>query len=108
MTYSEDAFHVKGGKVRIQQAIQDNVDNIKEALEQYEDALDRSTIQIKHLYIDRVEQNITDFKDTKMFGTVLQACGFGFLKMNVINTLTRVLLNTMLKCLIKKKSRMDR
>ena len=30
------------------------------------------------MYIDRVEQIIADFKDIKMFGTVLEMCGFGF------------------------------
>ena len=35
------------------------------------DPQDPDAIKIKHVFIDKVKQDLTDFKDIKMFGTIL-------------------------------------
>ena len=81
-TYSAKVFHVKGGKGSIRKAIQNHVDEVIVALgeEGYDDAdaiRDPDQLKIKHIYINKVKQDLTDFKDIKMFGTILEFCGYG-------------------------------
>ena len=66
-TYSRDVFHVKGGKGSIRKAIQDHVDVVIGALgeEGYDDAdaiRDPDQVKIKHIYINKVKQDLTDLK----------------------------------------------
>ena len=82
-TYSRDVFHVKGGKGSIKKAIQNEVDEVIMAVQEiYEDdggvnAQDPDGIKIKHIYINKIKQDLTDFKNIKMFGTILEFCGYG-------------------------------
>ena len=82
-TYSRDVFHVKGGKGSIRKAIQNEVQEVWEALQdKYDDEGavnldDPDAIKIKHIYINKVKQDLTYFKDIKMFGTILEFCGYG-------------------------------
>ena len=39
--------------------------------------------KIKRIYIDTIKKDVTDFKDIKMFGTLLNICGYD---LNVVNT----------------------
>ena len=77
-------FHVKGGKGSIRKAIQNEVDEVIMAVQgKYDDEdggvnpADPDAIQIKHIFINKIKQDLTDFKDIKMFGTILEFCGYG-------------------------------
>ena len=76
-TYSRDVFHVKGGKGSIRKAIQNEVDEVITAVQEtYEDdggvnPGDPNAIKIKHIYINKVKQDLKYFKDIKKFGTIL-------------------------------------
>ena len=62
---------------------------------------DPDAVKIKHIYINKVKQYLTDFKDIKMFGTILEFCGYG-LDTETYKYKMHVLLSITLKCLIKR------
>ena len=82
-TYSGVVFHVKDGKGSIRKAIQNEVDEVIMAVQgKYEEdggvnPEDPDAVKIKHIYINKIKQDLTDFKDIKMFGTILDFCGYG-------------------------------
>ena len=82
-SYPGDVFQVTGGKGSIRKAIQAAVEVVKDALiDKYDDdesggKIDRDSLKIKHIYMNNIRQDLTDFKDIRMFGTVLDVCGYG-------------------------------
>ena len=76
-SYPGDAFQVTGGKGSVRKAIQQNFKHIKHVLiDDYKHAVVYDSIQIKHIYINNIKQDLTDFKDIKVFGTILEFCGY--------------------------------
>ena len=73
--FNTKSFDVFGGKIKIRKAIQAKTDEIEMLFkEQY--AIELQDIKIKRIYIDDIKLNATDFKDIKMFGTLLNLCGY--------------------------------
>ena len=73
--YNTDAFKVFGGKIKIRKAIQAKTDETRKYFEEQYD-IELIDIKIKRLYIDNIKLNPTEFKDIKMFGTLLNLCGY--------------------------------
>ena len=63
-----------GGKINIRKAIQAKTNEIEMLFEETYD-MELNFIKIKRIYIDDIKLNPTDFKDIKMFGTLLNLCG---------------------------------
>ena len=82
-TYAHDVFHVKGGKGSTRKAIQNDVDEVIMAVqEQYKidggvNPNDPDAVKIKHIYINKVKQDLTDFNHIKLVGTIFEFCGYG-------------------------------
>ena len=81
-TWSGNVIHVTGGRGNIRKTIQNEADEVVHAVQDKYDneGVDPSypnAIQIKHVYINKVKQDLTDYKDIKMFGTILEFCGYG-------------------------------
>ena len=73
--FNTKTFDVYGGKVTIRKAIERKNQEIKELFENdYNIVLE--DIKIQRIYIDDVKRDVTDFKDIKMFGTLLNICGY--------------------------------
>ena len=73
--FNTKSFDVFGGKMKIRKAIQAKTDEIEMLFkEQY--AIELQDIKIKRIYIDDIKLNPTDFKDIKIFGTLLNLCGY--------------------------------
>ena len=65
-SYPGDVFQVTGGKGSIRKAIQQNFIDIKHVLtDDYNEAVARESIKIKHIYIKNIKEDLTDFKDIK-------------------------------------------
>ena len=74
-SFNTKAFDVYGGKVTIRKAIERKNQEIKELFENdYNVVLE--DMKIKRIYIDDVKMDATTFKDIKMFGTLLNICGY--------------------------------
>ena len=64
-----------GGKYKIRKAIESKNREVYDMLnDSYDFTLDK--FSIKRIYIDDVKRNVADFKDIKMFGTLLELCGY--------------------------------
>jgi hypothetical protein len=73
--YITDVFHVNGGKYKLRKAIEDNLYDIQQyMMDKYEITL--LNMKIKRLYVDDVIKDIQNFDEIKMFGTVLNLCGY--------------------------------
>ena len=71
-TYPDDVFHVTGGRGSIHKAIKQAIESVKDALaDTYEEAVIPGSLKNKHIYINNIKQDLTNFKDVKMFGTIL-------------------------------------
>ena len=79
-TYPGNVFHVTSGRGSIHKAIQKEIQAVKDALkDKYaeEETIIPGSFKIKQIYINKVKQDLTDFKDIKMFGTILEFRGYG-------------------------------
>ena len=85
MVRKDGVFYVKDGKGSIRKAIQNDVDEIRSTLDQlYEEDEDSSVnpqdpdaIRLTSIYVNRIKQHLTDFKDIRMYGTISECCGYG-------------------------------
>ena len=80
--YDSKVFTVFGGKQKIRKAIETTSKYIYDYLKDSYD-WELTDFKIKRIFIDKIKKNITDFKDIKMFGTLLNICGYD---LNVVNT----------------------
>ena len=64
-----------GGKIKIRKAIQAKTDEVERLFEEQYD-IELKDIKMKRMYIDDIKLNPTEFKDIKMFGTLLNLCGY--------------------------------
>ena len=70
-----DAFKVVGGKYKTRKAIEKHLNKTKDDLsEAYEYEIE--SITIKRIYINDIKKAATEFKDIKMYGTLLNICGY--------------------------------
>jgi len=74
-TYNTTVFNVFGGKYKLRKGIEGKTKEIKSHIDNdyNKELLD---INILRIYIDNVKRNIQDFGDIKMFGTLLNLCGY--------------------------------
>ena len=80
--YDSKVFTVFGGKQKIRKAIETTSKYIYDYLKESYD-WELIDFKIKRIFIDEIKTNITDFEDIKMFGTLLNLCGYD---LNVVNT----------------------
>jgi len=80
--YDSKVFKAFGGRKQIYNAIEETSKDIYAMLD---DSYDWELIdfKIKRVFIDKIKKDVTDFKDIKMFGTLLNICGYD---LNVVNT----------------------
>ena len=74
-SYHTDTFFVFGGKFKIRRAIENKNKEIRDLFEN-DYNIELKDLKIKRLYIDDIKMNVQDFKDIKMFGTLLNICGY--------------------------------
>ena len=73
--HNTKAFDVYGGKVKIRKAIESKNKEIREVFEN-DYNVELEDLKIKRIYIDDVKMDVKEFKDIKMFGTLLNLCGY--------------------------------
>ena len=74
-TYDSKVFDAYGGKQQIHKAIEIKSKDIYEMLDNSYD-WELVDFKIKRIFIDTIKKDVTDFKDIKMFGTLLNICGY--------------------------------
>ena len=73
--YNTGVFNVFGGKYKLRKGIEQKINEIRDLFENdyLKELIDMKLVR---LYIDDVKRNVQDFKDIKMFGTLLNLCGY--------------------------------
>ena len=73
--YNTDVFKIFGGKYKLRKGIEHK---LKEIESMFKDNYHKELlgIKIKRIYIDYVKRNVQEFGDIKMFGTLLNLCGY--------------------------------
>jgi len=73
--YNTEVFPIFGGKYKLRKGIEGKIKEIRNIFEDdyNKELLD---IKIKRIYIDYVKRNVQEFGDIKMFGTLLNLCGY--------------------------------
>jgi len=73
--YNTDVFKIFGGKYKLRKGIEHKITEIEGMFkENYNKEL--LGIIIKRIYIDYVKRDVKEFGDIKMFGTLLNLCGY--------------------------------
>ena len=75
-SYNTKVFNVFGGKTKLRRGIEDKIKEIRNLYEE-DYNLELINLELARLYIDDVKRNIQrDFSEIKMFGTLLNLCGY--------------------------------